>query len=171
MTTKQSTLPKLDMSTSTTGCCPVFQPKDWDDKIFVFQDKKFIKDHTVSFMHIPLNMSKAMNRLQQTASKAQAMTDEFVLLSDEVSPWHADHYYAVSKDVAGADNVSLSGEFYTKVYEGPYKDMQNWYKDLIKTIEDKGYELKKLYFYYTTCPKCAKEYNKNYVVGFAKISE
>ena len=26
-----------------------------------------------------------------------------------------------------------------------------------------------VYFYYTTCPKCAKHYGHNYVVGFAEI--
>jgi hypothetical protein len=27
----------------------------------------------------------------------------------------------------------------------------------------------KLYFYYTTCPKCQKKYGKNYVVLLAQI--
>jgi hypothetical protein len=35
-----------------------------------------------------------------------------------------------------------------------------------KTKEKK---IKKMYFSYTTCPKCAKAYGKNYVVLFAQI--
>jgi len=27
------------------------------------------------------------------------------------------------------------------------------------------------FFYYTTCPKCAKHYGKNYVVAFAEVQE
>ncbi len=30
-------------------------------------------------------------------------------------------------------------------------------------------EIKKLYLFYTTCPKCAKYYGKNYVVLLAQI--
>ena len=49
------------------------------------------------------------------------------------------------------------------------------------TLDKKGNEEKKmeaaavnvddlkLYFYYPTCPKCAKKYRKNYVVIMAKI--
>lgn len=37
-------------------------------------------------------------------------------------------------------------------------------------VAAKGRTLEKLYFGYTTCPKCAKAYGKNYVVLFAKVS-
>lgn len=30
-------------------------------------------------------------------------------------------------------------------------------------------EIQKLYFFYTTCPKCAKKHGKNYVVLFAQV--
>jgi hypothetical protein len=30
-------------------------------------------------------------------------------------------------------------------------------------------KLEKLYFFYTTCPKCAKHYGKNYVVLLAQV--
>jgi hypothetical protein len=30
--------------------------------------------------------------------------------------------------------------------------------------------LETLYFFYTTCPKCAKHYGKNYVVAVAKVT-
>ena len=36
-------------------------------------------------------------------------------------------------------------------------------------VKAKRRELKKMYFFYTTCPKCAKVYGKNYVVLFAKV--
>lgn len=164
-----SNLPKLDMNTSTTGCCPVFNPAEWDGKLFEFNNKPFIKDHTVSFMHIPLNMGKVMSRLQKHAEDNDATAEDFILLSQDVSPWHADHYYAVSKEVPGAEMVTLNGTFFAKVYEGQFKDVGAWHKDLIATVEKRGDELKRLFFYYTTCPKCAKVYGKNYVVGLAEI--
>jgi hypothetical protein len=36
-------------------------------------------------------------------------------------------------------------------------------------VRERGKTLKKLYFFYTTCPKCAKYYGKNYVVLLAQI--
>jgi hypothetical protein len=37
-------------------------------------------------------------------------------------------------------------------------------------VAARGRTLERLYFGYTTCPKCAKAYGKNYVVLFAKVS-
>lgn len=42
---------------------------------------------------------------------------------------------------------------------------------LLGGMAGKGRTLEKLYFGYTTCPKCAKAYGKNYVVLFAKVGE
>jgi hypothetical protein len=36
-------------------------------------------------------------------------------------------------------------------------------------VSEQGKTPKKMYFYYTTCPKCAKKYGKNYVVLLAQI--
>jgi hypothetical protein len=170
METLSSNLPLLDMSTSTTGCCPKFDSTLWDGKVFEFQSKPFMKDRTVSFMHVPLNMNKVMTRLQKKADENNAAAKDFILLSQDTSPWHADHYYAVSKDVMEAEMVRMTGSYFSKVYEGDFKDAAKWHKDLIDTVAKSGKELKQLYFYYTTCPKCSKEYGKNYVVGLAEIA-
>jgi len=63
----------------------------------------------------------------------------------------------------------ISGTFLTKVYEGPYRNAKNWCQDMAGYVKTKGRELKKMYFFYTTCPNCAKAYGKNYVVLFAKV--
>jgi NMD protein affecting ribosome stability and mRNA decay len=36
-------------------------------------------------------------------------------------------------------------------------------------VKAKGRQLDTTYFFYTTCPRCAKHYGKNYVVGVAKV--
>ena len=100
---------------------------------------------------------------------AQPKTKDWLLLSDECSAWKSDQHMTVTKEVPGAENVVISGSFMTKVFEGPYKEAKNWYPQMIDYVESKGKKVKKMYFYYTTCPKCAKKYGKNYVVAFAKI--
>ena len=65
--------------------------------------------------------------------------------------------------------AALSGTFLTKVFEGPYQDVGTWAEEMREYVKSKGRALKKMYFSYTTCPKCAKAYGKNYVVLFAQI--
>ena len=91
------------------------------------------------------------------------------MLSDEKSLWGSDVYIAVSKEVPQAENVTISGTFLTKVFEGPYKDAGKWVKEMLAFVKAKGKETKKLYFFYTTCPKCAKYYGKNYTVLLAEV--
>jgi hypothetical protein len=152
-----------------TGCCPRFQPEPWDKKEVTFKDKLFNKDHVVSFLHIPLNYGKVIVRNMERISQAQALAPEPMVLSDENSLWGADVYIAVSKDVPGAEMVKLSGTFLSQVFEGPYNNIRLWIKQMTDYVREKGKTLKKLYFFYTTCPNCAKYYGKNYVVLLAQV--
>ena len=154
---------------SETGCCPRFELGPWDKKEVTFKDKLFIKDHVTSFFHIPLNMNKVMVRNMEMIAKAGALADVPMVLSDEKSLWGADIYIAVSKDVPGAEMVKMSGTFLSNVFEGTYKNIRLWIKEMMYYIAKQGKQLKKLYFFYTTCPKCAKFYGKNYVVLLAQI--
>ena len=44
-----------------------------------------------------------------------------------------------------------------------------WVKETQEFVQSKDREMKKLYFFYTTCPNCAKYYGKNYVVAMAEV--
>ena len=152
-----------------TGCCPRFDPEPWDEKEVTWEDKLFIRDRVKSFLHIPLNFGKVIVRNCEKIKTADALPPEPLMLSDENSLWGADIYIAVSKDVPDSQMQKVSGTFLTKVFEGPYKDAGKWAKQMKQHVTDKGKELKKLYFFYTTCPRCAKHYGKNYTVMVAQI--
>lgn len=154
---------------SETGCCPRFNPQPWDEKEVVFKDKLFIKDHVTSFLHIPLNFGKVMVKNMERIVKADALALEPLLLSDENSLWGADIYIAVSKEVPGAEIARISGTFLAKVFEGPYKNVRKWVKEMMSYVQSQKKSLQKLYFFYTTCPKCAAHYGKNYIVLLAKV--
>jgi effector-binding domain-containing protein len=154
---------------SETGCCPRFKPEPWDKKEVTFKDKLFVKDRVISFFHIPLNFGKVMVRNMEKIAQAQALSQELMVLSDENSLWGADVYIAVAKDVPRAEMVKLSGTFLSEVFEGPYKNIRQWVKQMTDYVRERGKTLKKLYFFYTTCPKCAKFYGKNYVVLLAQV--
>jgi effector-binding domain-containing protein len=81
----------------------------------------------------------------------------------------ADVYIAIAKDVPNSQIVKLSGTYLCRVFEGPYSQMGKWIKEMTQYVKDKSKQIGKLYFYYTTCPKCAKKYGKNYVVIMAQV--
>jgi hypothetical protein len=152
-----------------TQCCPKFDPKIWDNKIFTWDSKKFIKDKVFTFLHMPINFGAVMKRMNAKVEKAKANIPDWICLSDHTSKWNMDLYLAVSKEIPEAENVSLSGKFLSKVYEGNFKDTGKWCKDFEEYAKGKGLEIKKWYMWYTTCPKCAKKYGKNYVVIISEI--
>lgn len=162
-------LPVYDPSDNPTNCCPRFKPEPWDGQELHFENKPFVKASTISLMHMPLNMGAVFSRTWNAIKAAHAENGGFVVLSHEESPWHADHLFAVGKPVEGAEMVNLSGDFLTKVFEGPYSAARTWHDDMKRYVEQRGRTLDTIYFYYPTCPKCAKYYGKNYVVGIAKV--
>ena len=154
----------------STGCCEPFDPEPWDDKEITWNNKIFVKDHVTSFLHVPLNFGQKVVKNMKLIEAAGAKSPYQLMLTDENSLWGADIYIDVSRNVEGAQMATLSGTFLTKVFEGPYQNAGKWAQEMKEYAKSKGRELKKLYFSYTTCPKCAKAYGKNYVVLFAQIS-
>jgi hypothetical protein len=160
----------IDPNIKPTGCCEPFDPAPWQDKEITWQDKIFVKDHVISFLHIPLNMGKKIVKNLGLIEKVQAKAPYQLILTDENSLWGCDIYIDVAKEVPGAQMATLSGTFLTKVFEGPYSLAGKWAQEMKQYVESKGKKIKKLYFSYTTCPRCAKAYGKNYVVLFAQIN-
>jgi len=154
----------------STGCCEPFNPEPWQDREITWKDKIFVKDHITSFLHIPLNMGQKVINNMELIEKANAQAPHQLMLTDEKSFWGADIYIDVSKEVPGVQMTTLSGSYLTKVFEGPYSNAGKWAQEMKEYVDNKGKNLKKLYFSYTTCPKCAKAYGKNYVVLFAQIN-
>ncbi len=163
-------VPKYDMSKSKTGCCPEFDPEPWDDKTFVFKDKLFVKANTRSVFYMPINLGSVITKTWTAIEKSGVKDlDEYILLSKDISPWKAEQYFWVTKEVPDLENVKLSGTFKTKVFEGEYKEAKYWHEEMLNIGQKSGSKNPQVYFYYTTCPKCAKVYGKNYTVGLVKI--
>ena len=149
-------------------CCPRFDPAPWDEKEIGWQDKRFVKDRVTSLFHVPLNFGAVMKRNMARIEAAGAVSNTNVILSDDHSLWGADVYIEVVKDVPGANMATISGTFLCKVFEGPYQNMRKWIAEMKGFVRSKGKDVRKMYFFYTTCPKCAKKYGKNYVAILAQ---
>ncbi|SHH32284.1 hydrolase [Marivita hallyeonensis] len=166
-----NTVPHFDDSENTTGCCPKFNPEGWDGRRLEFRDKLFARATTKAVMHIPVNMGKVFTRVQEKIEANGGWdNDNMLVLSRDLSPWTGEHLFAVSEPLPGEEMVRLSGEFITKVFEGPYREAKDWHVDMQALAKEHGSASDEVYFFYTTCPKCVKAYGKNYVVGIARLS-
>ncbi len=158
-----------EQNIKSTGCCDPFDQKPWQDKEITWENKLFTKDNVTSFFHMPINMGKKIGKNMELIEKVGAKAEKQLMLTDEKSSWGSDIYINVTKDVPGAQMATISGTFLSKVFEGPFQNCGKWAEEMKEYVKSKNETLKKLYFYYTTCPKCAKAYGKNYVVLLAQI--
>lgn len=151
------------------SCCPAFKPKLWHNKTHIFQHKLFLKESVRTFFYMPLNFNRVMKRLFKTAEKSGAKFQDGLTLTDHTSRWNMDVYVAVNKRIRGAKNVTMSGKFFSRVYEGSNENAKFWAEDFDEYMKSKKLKYSRLYMWYTTCPQCAEEFGKNYVVWIAKI--
>ena len=155
---------------SETGCCPRFNPEPWNEKEFQWDQKLFVKDRVRCLFYMPLNFGKVMVRNMARIGQAGAFTPAPPLvLSDHTSPWNMDLYIEVAKEVPAADHAQLNGSFLAKVFEGPFKNTKQWCRQMAEWVRSKGKTSKRQLMYYTTCPKCARHYGKNFVVILAEV--
>jgi hypothetical protein len=154
---------------SETGCCSRFNPDPWDGREFQWSDKLFIKERVRCLWHIPLGFGRVVARVMEKISAANAFTPEPpMMLTDHTSKWGLDLYVEVPKEVSGTEMTRLSGRYVSKVFEGPYRDAGKWCGEMTEWMRSRGQQIQKLLMYYTTCPKCARHYGKNYVVILAR---
>jgi hypothetical protein len=157
------------MKDGDTSCCPEFDPKKWKKKKVTWRGKLFIKDKVFSFFHIPLNFGSVVKKNIKKLEDANATPKAVMILSDEKSPFYSNIYINTKKAIPKAKDVKVTGTFMTRVFEGPYKNMKQYIKEMEEYVKLQKKELKQMYFYYPACPKCSKKYGKNYVVLFAEI--
>ena len=113
-----------------TGCCPRFNPEPWDEKEVSWVDKAFLQDRVWCLFWIPINMNSVMKRCMGKVQDADAADTQAVVLYECLSMWSANVYISVGRDVPEANMTRISGDFLTKVYEGPYKECGNWAKSM-----------------------------------------
>lgn len=154
-------------------CCPEFDSGPWDEKTHIWKEKPFIRETIPVFFHIPWPpmIGRLIRRMWKKAEKAGALpeTHDIVAMATDPSPWRSEWYMAVTKQVPDAENVTLSGTFFTKVFDGPYNAVPKWIQQMDQLLASEGKKAQKYYFHYTSCPKCAKLRGHNYVVAFAQL--
>ena len=159
--------------TETKECCPKFDPQPWEKITHQWNNKPFLFDTVPQFLHIPLPglYRKALARMWERAQALGIATDvkDFMLLAYDPSPWKSELYLAVTKELPESDVVKLTGTYVSMVFDGPYSGVPGYIKTMDGYLDTLKKKSKKYFFYFTTCPKCAKKYGHNYVVAVAEV--
>ncbi len=160
--------------TQASDCCAKFDPTPYEDKTLEWKEKPFIKESMPTFMHMPYpgKFGKVVGRMWKKIDAAGVRPEnkDFVMLCCDPTPWRSELFITTTGSVPDAENVTLSGNFMTRVFDGPFRDIRKWVGEMQNWVASEGKKMDNLYFYYTTCPKCSKKWGHNYVVGFARVS-
>jgi hypothetical protein len=148
--------------------CPILEKGDWDGKEFVWKNKPFYKTKYKEFMHMPLNFGKVLSRALDKMQNAGVESEGFCL-SGEEGTFSSSLLIPIKDGKSGLEQEKISGTFLTKIFEGQYKEAGDWAKEMVNYVHGKQKEVKKLWFWYATCPKCAKEIKKVQTVIFAEL--
>jgi len=162
------------MNTQNNECCPKFNPEKWDRQILNWESKPFIKESLPTFFHIPFppmigsKITKMMKAAEAVHAVPQDKTDALILFHDP-SAFKSELFLSVTGNVPEADNVSISGTFMSRVFDGPYNDIPKFIKQMDGYLAEAGKKAKDYYVHYAYCPKCQKKFGHNYVVLFAQV--
>ena len=154
-------------------CCARFDPEPWQKVTHQWKDKPFLMDTVPQFLHMPLPgvYRRTLTHMWERAKTLGAAPDikDFLLLAYDPSPWKSELYVALTKNVPEPDVVGLSGTYVSMVFDGPFSQVPKHMKQMDGYLQASGQKSKKYFFYYTTCPKCAKKYGHNYIVALAQV--
>ncbi len=154
-------------------CCPEFHVEKWDKVDHSWENKHFIKESIPTFFHIPFppmigsKITKMWNRVQKSGAAMEDIEESLVLFYDP-SPFQSEIYIAVNKEVPDAQNITLSGNFTSMVFDGPYNGIPVFIKEMDRYLESKGKKAQNYYVHYAYCPRCQKKFGHNYAALFAK---
>lgn len=162
------------MTNENDICCPKFEIEKWNEKNHVWANKHFIKESIPLFFHIPLpsmigkKITKMLKMAEESKKTLLKKEDVLILFSDP-HPFKSNIYLSVTGSVSGANNVLISGNFVSKVFDGGYNEIPVFIKKMNEFLLMRGQKAKNYFIHYAYCPACAKKYGHNYILLFAEI--
>ena len=105
----------------------------------------------------------------EVANKVLVTKEDVLMLCTDPSPFITEISLSVAGEVPNSHNTAITGTFKSKVFEGTYRDIAKFIKQMNAFLSDQELEAEKYYMHYAYCPKCAKEAGHNYIVLFAEI--
>jgi len=123
-------------------------------------------------MPLPSMIGKKATRMwkaAEDANRTSARREDVLLLFTDPTPFKSEIFLSVTGVVPGEDNVTISGSYVSKVFDGPYNAIPKYIKEMDRYLSEKGKRSKRYYVHYAYCPKCARKYSHNHMVLFAEV--
>lgn len=95
--------------------------------------------------------------------------EDTLILFHDPTPFRGEIFISVEKDVPTEKNVTISGNFVCRVFDGGYNSIPQFVKIMDGYLAETGKKAKDYYIHYAYCPKCAKKFGHNYMIMFAEI--
>lgn len=154
-----------------SNCCPEVRKEDWE---YVQHEwnKYFLEGNVFQLFRMPLNYGSVLKKLA-AAAKARNWDKHGnpLVLTQETGFFSMQMLLELFRPDPKADGVVFfSGSFISHYYEGPYSGLGKAVQELDDYVtKATGLPPKDYFFWYTTCPKCAKERGNPVTVIFARI--
>jgi len=159
--------------TEPKECCPKFDPQPWEKITHQWKDKPFLFRTIPQFLHMPLPWmyKKVLKDMWERAQELGIAPDvkDFMIFAYDPSPWKSELYLAVTKETPEPDVVKLTGTYVSMVFDGPYSGVPKYIKKMDEYLSSLKKQSKKYFFYFTTCPTCAKKFGHNYIVALSEV--
>ena len=110
-----------------------------------------------------------MHSLAQKSGATIPDKSEALILFRDPSAFKSEIYYAVTSEVQGANNTTVSGSFVAGVFDGPYSNAPKYIKEMEAYLKEKNQTARDYYVHWAYCSKCAKESGHNYMILFALV--
>jgi hypothetical protein len=163
----------MEKSGQNVTCCPVFDADRWNEQICTWENKQFIRGTIPQMLHLifPGLFSRLKRKLWKQAVEASAEPDseDFMILTHDLSAWKGEVFMPVTRTVPGADNVTISGTYFTKVFNGSVIMLPQYMNEMDILLSRKDKLAKRYFFSSSACPFCERKYAANSIVAFAEI--
>jgi len=164
---------KMQEKVKQPCCCSNVDLGQWHMKEMMWSGKPFYVVKYWTFFRIPLGMPAVMKKGMETAANKYFTSKPEFWLSKDMGLFGAKMLFAVKETEARTGDPAierLSGRFVTRGFKGPYKDIGNFIRVFSEQVMQKyGRKPDELYFWYTNCPRCAKEHGGTKTVMFARV--
>ena len=151
-------------------CCPKLDRKDWDKKLHTWKDKVFYTAHYKTIFYVPIGFGKVIMRTIKLLKDTDMFVTPPMMVCRNETMWGGDLCIKVKKEDSQLPTEKISGKFFSMYFEGEYKNVGKWRKQLQDQCTEKNYEVKEILSHYATCPICAKKYGVTQTVLFARIA-
>jgi hypothetical protein len=151
------------------GHCPRLDPQQWDGRFWEWREKPFYRATYWCVLGIPLNLDSVVEKAMTDIRGYGLTADPLIILSRDETMFHSSLLIAINKETDQLPVETISGSFYSRLYEGRYADKRRHNEDIKADLRERELTAKELYHYHATCPACVQERGSAQTVIFARL--